>query len=122
MEVPITPDPLCEHCGGLPVWIRAPARGHEHYTGLTRPKLYELAANGHIRTCCIHKPGRTRGMRLFHLASMLAFIETHCEAGKAALTTQPCKDKISAANSTPVPSPQSLCHETVNVQQHQEVL
>ncbi len=30
-----------EHQHGLPVWVRAPKRGHEHYSGCSRPKLYE---------------------------------------------------------------------------------
>lgn len=31
-----------ERDGLLPVWVRAPVSGQEHYTGFTRAKLYEL--------------------------------------------------------------------------------
>jgi hypothetical protein len=66
--------------GNLPVWVRAPKHGHEFYSGCTRPKLYEWAAKGFIRSVSIREPGRIKGVRLFHLASILAFIE-RCEAG-----------------------------------------
>ena len=65
--------------GNLPVWVRAPKHGHEFYSGCTRPKLYEWAAKGLIRSVSIREPGRIKGVRLFHLASIFAFIE-RCEA------------------------------------------
>jgi hypothetical protein len=68
-----------EREGSLPVWVRAPKRGHEFYSGCSRPKLYEWAAKGFIRSVSIREPGRIKGVRLFHLASILAFIE-RCEA------------------------------------------
>ena len=71
-----------ERDGNLPVWVRAPKRGHEFYTGCSRPKLYEWAAKGFIRSVSIREPGRVKGVRLFHLASILAFIE-RCEASAA---------------------------------------
>jgi hypothetical protein len=64
--------------GNLPVWVRAPKLGREFYSGCTRPKLYEWAAKGFIRSVSIREPGRIKGVRLFHLASILAFIE-QCE-------------------------------------------
>jgi hypothetical protein len=64
----------------LPVWVRAPKCGHEFYSGCSRPKLYEWAAKGFIRSVSIREPGRIKGVRLFHLASILAFFE-RCEAG-----------------------------------------
>jgi hypothetical protein len=66
--------------GNLPVWVRAPKSGHEFYSGCSRPKLYEWAAKGFIRSVSIREPGRVKGVRLFHLASILAFFE-RCEAG-----------------------------------------
>jgi hypothetical protein len=66
--------------GNLPVWVRAPKFGHEFYSGCSRPKLYEWAAKGFIRSVSIREPGRIKGVRVFHLASILAFIE-RCEAG-----------------------------------------
>jgi hypothetical protein len=68
-----------ERDGNLPVWVRAPKRGHEFYSGCSRPKLYEWAVKGFIRSVSIREPGRIKGVRLFHLASILAFIE-RCEA------------------------------------------
>jgi len=62
----------------LPVWVRAPKRGHEFYSGCTRPKLYEWAGKRLIRSVSIREPGKIKGVRLFHLASILAFIE-RCE-------------------------------------------
>ncbi len=62
----------------LPEWIRAPKTGPEHYSGLTRPKLYELAGKKKIRTVSIREPGQVRGCRLFHLKSILDFLE-RCE-------------------------------------------
>lgn len=59
-----------------PIWIRCPARGTEHFTGLRRGYLYALAAQGKIRSVSIRAPGKIRGTRLFHLASILAFIAT----------------------------------------------
>jgi len=69
----------CERVRNLPVWVRAPKFGHEFYSGCSRPKLYEWAAKGFIRSVSIREPGRIKGVRLFHLASILAFIE-RCEA------------------------------------------
>ena len=66
---------LAEMDRGLPVWVRAPVSGPEHYTGFSRSKLYELAASGAIRSTSIREPGQLKGTRLFHLASILAFIE-----------------------------------------------
>lgn len=61
--------------GLLPVWIRAPRSGAEHFCGLSRAKLYELTGKGHIRSVSIREPGQFRGVRLFELASILQFIE-----------------------------------------------
>lgn len=74
---------LQEHNGNLPVYIRSPKSGNEFYTGLSRSKLYELASAGKIRSASLREPGRTKGTRLFLLASVLAFIES-CEVGAMA--------------------------------------
>lgn len=63
---------------GMPVWIRSPKGGVEHYTGFSRAKLYEEAGKGHIRSASIREPGQTKGTRLFHLQSILDFI-AKCE-------------------------------------------
>jgi hypothetical protein len=69
---------MADRDGDLPVWVRAPKRGHEFYSGCSRAKLYEWAAKNFIRSVSIREPGRIKGVRLFHLASILAFIE-QCE-------------------------------------------
>ena len=69
---------MADRDGDLPVWVRAPKRGHEFYSGCSRAKLYEWAAKSFIRSVSIREPGRIKGVRLFHLASILAFIE-QCE-------------------------------------------
>jgi hypothetical protein len=70
---------VSEREGILPVWVRAPKRGHEFYSGCSRPKLSEWAGKGFIRSVSIREPGRIKGVRLFHLGSIFAFIE-RCEA------------------------------------------
>jgi len=69
---------LAECRGSLPVWIRAPKKGTEFYTGLSRAKLYEGASRGHFRSVSIREPGQTKGTRLFDLRSILDWI-AHCE-------------------------------------------
>ena len=72
-----------------PIWIRCPARGTEHFTGLRRGYLYALAGQGKIRSVSIRAPGKVRGTRLFHLASILAFIATReAEACKSQATAE----------------------------------
>jgi len=73
---------LKDQIGLMPVWIRAPKSGAETYTGLTRSYLYQAAAQGLIRTVSIREPGKERGCRLFHLRSILEFIERHEQCGK----------------------------------------
>ncbi|MGH7950641.1 MAG: hypothetical protein ACREFE_01795 [Limisphaerales bacterium] len=68
-----------ERDDNLPVWIRAPKCGHEFYSGCSRAKLYEWAGKGFIRSVSIREPGQIKGVRLFHLASILGFIE-RCES------------------------------------------
>jgi hypothetical protein len=74
---------LAERAGPMPVWVRPPKEGTERYSGLTRPKLYELANSGRIRTASLREPGRTTGVRLFHLGSILDYI-ARCELVPAA--------------------------------------
>jgi hypothetical protein len=86
-------DLLADRQGPLPVWVRAPKRGHEFYTGCTRPKLYEWAAKGYIRSTSIREPGQVKGVRLFHLQSILDFIEkSEKEVAASMVLTQvdPC--------------------------------
>ncbi len=79
---------LQEEAKGMPVWVRAPIDGHEHFTGLTRAKLYELAGKGHIRSVSLREPGKVKGCRLFNLQSMLDYI--------AKMEAQACDDQSPA--------------------------
>jgi len=74
-----------ERNGLLPVWIRSPKTGPEHYSGFTRAKLYELAGEDKIRSVSIRDKGQVKGVRLFHLGSILDFVAT-CEAAADAKT------------------------------------
>jgi hypothetical protein len=67
-----------------PLWIRAPKKGPEYWTGFSRSKLYELAKDGKIRSVSIREPGQEKGTRLFELRSILAFIDSQDAARKAA--------------------------------------
>ena len=71
---PTVAERMAEMDGPLPVWVRAPKTGHERFTGLTRPKLYELAGKNLIRSASLREPGQLRGCRLFNLKSILDFI------------------------------------------------
>jgi hypothetical protein len=68
----------------LPLWIRAPVKGPEYWTGFSRSKLFELAKDGKIQSVSIREPGQQKGTRLFELSSILAFIDSHAAAQKAA--------------------------------------
>lgn len=74
-----------ERDGLLPVWIRSPKTGPEHYSGFSRSKLYELAGEDKIRSVSIRDKGQVKGVRLFHLGSILDFV-ARCEAAADAKT------------------------------------
>lgn len=52
------------------------SKGAHYHTGLSRSHLYLLANEGKIQTVCLRKPGSTRGKRLWHLPSILAYLKT----------------------------------------------
>ncbi len=72
----------------LPVWFRAPsATKHDPIFSLTRPKLYQLAGDGLIKSVSLREKHQQRATRLFSTASVAAYINS-CAAraeGKAAL-------------------------------------
>jgi hypothetical protein len=61
-------------------WIRAPKTGVDPRCGLTRSILYRLGEEGRIRTVALCSKGKDRGVRLFHLESILKLISS-AEAG-----------------------------------------
>jgi hypothetical protein len=89
--------------GPLPVWVRAPKTGHERFTGLTRPKLYELAGKNLIRSASLREPGQLRGCRLFNLKSILDFIG-RCE-------TDAGSDPVGLTVNLEEPNILSRCHQ-----------
>jgi hypothetical protein len=84
---------LSDRDGPLPVWVRSPKIGSEHYSGFGRSKLYELAAKGKIESRSIREPGQIKGTRLFNLRSILDFIES-CgnENGTASVRRESIKE------------------------------
>ena len=65
--------------GPNPHWVPPPANGHRcRITGLTHGRFYQLlkAAGSRIRTVSLKEDGRTRGTRLVHVPSLLAYLDT----------------------------------------------
>jgi hypothetical protein len=56
-------------------WIRIPSKGYCPNTGLSRSHLFQLIAEGKIRSRALVKPGNTRGVRLVWLPSVFEYIE-----------------------------------------------
>jgi hypothetical protein len=90
----------------IPIWVRAPVSGPEHYSGFTRAKLYQLAGQQKIRSVSTREPGQVKGCRLFNLRSILEFIE-RCEKTQvespAAERGAICCDSSAASHSGNVP-------------------
>lgn len=73
---------LAERQGSLPLWIRPPKSGPEHYTGFSRAKLYDGALKAHFRSVSIREPGQVKGTRLFLLSGAGGVLDyiARCEA------------------------------------------
>ena len=80
-----------------PEWFRAPSTGYSRYVEISRPKLYQLAADGLIRSCSLREPGQIRGTPLFHLESVLAYC-LRCE--QAALAAEQSATAADAADTS----------------------
>jgi hypothetical protein len=81
---------------GLPIWIRAPKTGPERWTGFTRAKLYQLDGLGHIRSVSIREPGQIRGVRLFDLRSILAYIERCVQSAQEDATGEIAQTEVTS--------------------------
>ena len=57
-----------------PEWLRLPEA--TRFSGIGRSSLYELMAEGKIKSACIRKRGNTRGIRLISADSISAYIES----------------------------------------------
>jgi hypothetical protein len=51
----------------------------EFYSGFSRSKLYQLAAEKKIESASIREGNQQKGTRLFRLASLLNYIEGHAK-------------------------------------------
>ena len=104
-----------EKDGNLPVWVRPPISGREHFSGVGRTKLFEWYKARKIRSISITEPGKQKGTRFYHLQSILDYMATfevgeYTDLKKAATdqtqggasSTQPLKPKLpaTAASST----------------------
>jgi hypothetical protein len=63
----------------LPEYVRAPSRGQEYFSGVGRSKLYQLANEGKIRSISLREGAQKKGTRLFHLRSVLDYIERNAQ-------------------------------------------
>lgn len=66
---------LQDRRGQFPAWIRPPKRGIEFWSGLSRSKMYALAAQGLIRSISLREAGQLKACRLFDLTSILSYYE-----------------------------------------------
>jgi len=57
------------------------SEGLTKLTGLTRTHAYFLFSEGKIKSVSIRRPGSTRGKRLWHVASVLEFLDSLLEEG-----------------------------------------
>jgi hypothetical protein len=51
------------------------------WSGVGRTSLFALIKEGRIRSINLRQPGRARGRRLIHLASLREFLLAHAEGG-----------------------------------------
>jgi hypothetical protein len=64
-----------QQSAALPVYVRPPARGQEYFSGFSRSKLYKLERCGKIKGRSLKEPGKRWGVKLYHLGSILDYIE-----------------------------------------------
>ena len=76
-----------------PEFIRLPQHGPCPWTGLTRAKLNELILPGQrnnfkppVRSVSLAPPGKTKGVRLIYLASLLDYLHRHSQGGESDAT------------------------------------
>jgi hypothetical protein len=56
-------------------WVRLPKPG-ERYEGLSRTTILELHAQGDVKIAAVRKPGSQKAIRLVHVPSLKAYLET----------------------------------------------
>jgi hypothetical protein len=62
---------------GFPEFARW--RTVEHYFGIKRGTLYNISAEGKVKSVCIRRKGNTRGCRLFHMRSISEYLHSLME-------------------------------------------
>ena len=70
---------LADGIGKYERWIRLPKTGHEYYSGMARPSIYELIKTGKVKSASIKKPGKRTGCRMVWLQSLMDYVERHVE-------------------------------------------
>jgi hypothetical protein len=48
-------------------------------TGLSRSKMWDLIAQGHVKSVCLRKKGAAKGTRLVHLQSLLDYLHSQLD-------------------------------------------
>jgi hypothetical protein len=61
-------------------WARLPTRPGERYEGLSRTTLLELWEQGDIKIASIRKSGSQKSIKLLHIPSLRAFLQTCVQA------------------------------------------
>jgi hypothetical protein len=59
-------------------WVRLP-KPRERYEGLSRTTLLELFEQGDIKIAAVRKPGSQKAIRLVHVPSLKAYLQTCVE-------------------------------------------
>lgn len=84
-----------------PIWVRSPRSGQtEFFSGLSKGKLYQLEQAGVVRTASLRPKGAIRGVKLFHLQSLLDYLES-CAAplpNQAQATQPPVTQQTESGN------------------------
>lgn len=52
------------------------------WSNIGRTNIFALIKAGHIRSINLRQPGRVKGRRLIHVASLRAYLLSHAEGGK----------------------------------------
>ncbi len=61
-------------------FVRLPKPGTScAVTGLSRSGMWDLVANGYVKSVCLRKPGAAKGTRLVHLQSLLDYLHAHVD-------------------------------------------
>ena len=78
------PDPVSLSCPVAvepPLWIRVPQA--RQLTNLSRSKIYELLAEGRIRSASLRDPGQRHATRLIDRADLLRYLDGFATGGNA---------------------------------------